>query len=180
MTAVLQQPLPIKAQAEFRPSLRTAPCAGVAALAACALGFFGFMPYPAMNVGNTSAIQIGNVLTVLMLIPCAGMLRWRSPLHVYPLLIIPVCLSAMMVAATGSAADFSLSMKFTAAWSLACLTLWAAQLYIPRYSMELLTGVAAATVVHVIFGLWQFYSFRSDSFPLVELYENQSFLSVQD
>ncbi len=163
-------------------AISTASRAGdkLAALTTCALGFLGFMPYPAINVGNTSAVQIGNILTVLMLVPFAGVLRWRRPLHVFPLLVIPVCASTLWVAATGNSADLSLSLKFTAAWGVACLTVWAAQLYIPRYSLELLSGIAAAMIVHFVIGMWQFRSFQSDSFPLVELYVNQSFLSVQD
>lgn len=183
MIAALQaQPLPAKSPADARQGDRRASRAGehVAALAACALGFLGFMPYPALNVGNTSAVQSGNVLTVLMLVPLIGALRWRAPLHVFPLLVAPVCLSTLFVAATGDAGELSLSLKFTAAWGIACLTVLAAQLYIPRYSLELLCGIAAAAIVHFAVGMWQLHSFRSDSFPLVELYVNQSFLSVQD
>ncbi len=182
MTAALQQPLRAEA-ALIGPGFRTASRAGdkLAALAACALGFFGFMPYPAINLGNTSALQIGNILTLLMLAPLVGAISlWRRPLHVYPLLMIPIGTSLLFVAATGGGDDVSLGMKFAVAWGISCLALPATQLYAPRYSLELLGGIAAAMVVHVLVGLWQFHSFQSDSFPLVELYVNQSFLSVQD
>lgn len=182
MTVVLQQPLPVEAS-PVGPRLQAVSRAGdkLAALAAAALGFFAFMPYPAINIGNASAIQIGNILTLLMLVPFIGAIgMWRRPMHVFPLLMIPIGISTLFVAATGSGDDVSLSIKFAMVSVVSCLAITAAQLYAPRYSMELLTGIAAATVVHVIVGLWQFHSFQSDSFPLVELYVNQSFLSVQD
>lgn len=182
MTVVLQQPLPVETS-PIGPGFTAASRTGdrIAALAACALGFFGFMPYPAIDVGNTSAVQIGNLLTLLMLAPLVGAISlWRRPLNVYPLLVIPIAIATLFVAGAGSGDDLSLSMKSAAVWGLSCLALLAAQLYIPRYSLELLTGIAVAMVVHVLVGLWQFHSFQSDSFPLVELYVNQSFLSVQE
>ncbi|MGB7161536.1 MAG: hypothetical protein WBD40_25985 [Tepidisphaeraceae bacterium] len=151
---------------------RVALCAGV-------LGFACFMPYPAINVGRTSAIQIGNILTALMVLPVAGLLLRRRPFNIYPALMLPMCLSTLIVAARGGE-ELSLSLKFTVAFGVSCLSLWAAQLYAPRYSIELLTGIAAATVVHAIVGLWQLHSFSAAQFPLVELYVNQSFLSVQE
>jgi len=181
MTAVLQQPLPVELSAE-RPQTSTASRVGekAAAAAACALGFIGFMPYPAINVGNTSAVQFGNILTIAMLAPfAAALLKWRRPLNLYPVLMLPLVLSAITVASSGGD-DVSLSLKFMAAFGISAAALCATQLYAPRYSLHLLTGIAAATVVHFVFGMWQFYTFRSDSFPMVELYVNQSFLSVQD
>jgi hypothetical protein len=179
MTAVLQQPSPAEAVERFTLQTVSRRSDKIAAMAACALGFFGFMPYPAINVGNTSALQVGNILTVLMLVPFVATLRWRRPLNIYPLLMIPLCLSAMAVAATGGG-DVSLSLKLTAVLGITGLTMCATQLYVPRYALELLTGIAAAMIVHFVVGMWQFYAFRSDSFPLAELYVNQSFLSVQD
>src|SRR5215210_4249200 len=101
MTAVLPQPLP--AEPAPAPTLITASRFGdtCAAAAACALGFVGFMPYPAINVGNTSAIQFGNILTILMLAPFAAALRWQRPLNMFPMLMIPLCASALLVAGAG-------------------------------------------------------------------------------
>jgi hypothetical protein len=46
--------------------------------------------------------------------------------------------------------------------------------------LEILTGIAAATILHVLVGLWQLYSFSTGQLPLEWLYINPSFLSVQD
>jgi hypothetical protein len=73
-----------------------------------------------------------------------------------------------------------LSFKSTVVWGISCLALVATQLYAPQYALELLTGIALATLVHVIVGVWQFVAFSSGQFPLVDLYVNPSFLSVQE
>ena len=39
------------------------------AMLATLFGFVCFLPYPAISVGNNSAIQVGNVLTLLMCLP---------------------------------------------------------------------------------------------------------------
>jgi len=150
-----------------------------AALCAGLLGFACFLPYPAINVGGTSAVQMGNILTLLMVLPVAPLLLFRRPFHIVPLAIVPLLVSTLAVAATGSD-DFLLSVKITVALIVSLMTIWAAQLYAPRYSMALLTGVAVATVLHALVGFWQFYSFRSATFPIPQLYVNQSFLSVQE
>ena len=40
-----------------------------------------------------------------------------------------------------------------AAFGISAMTMWAAQLYAPRYTLQLLTGIAAATVVHFVVGI---------------------------
>src|SRR4051812_40358174 len=61
-----QRVLPLHADAG-----RTAD-AGMA-IVACAAGFFCLVPYPALAVGGTSALQIGNVFTLLMVLPIVAM-----------------------------------------------------------------------------------------------------------
>ncbi|HEY8665803.1 MAG TPA: hypothetical protein VIL86_04015 [Tepidisphaeraceae bacterium] len=143
-----------------------------------ALGFFCFMPYPALNVLNTSAVQIGNALTVLMVLPCLAISWKRQPFYLYLLILAPLCLSMLKVAAVGG--DLDLSLKTFIVWAMACLTMITAQAYAPRYALHLMTGIALATLVHVAVGGWQFVAFSNGEFPLVGLYVNQSFLSVQD
>ena len=63
---------------------------------------------------------------------------------------------------------------------VSCLTVLAVQLWAAGYSLELLTGVAAATLLHAAVGAWQWFAFRDGHLPLVELYANPSFLSVQE
>src|SRR4051794_35655247 len=68
------------------------------ALLAVAMGFFCFMPYPALDIGNSTAIQIGNVLTLVMCVPCLLVSWRRRPFYMAPLLLAPLLLSALRVA----------------------------------------------------------------------------------
>ena len=146
----------------------------------CALlGFFCFVPYPAFAVGNSSAVQAGNVMVLLMAVP-ALFLSWKGrPFWVFPLLAAPLCVSALKVALTGQS-GLETCLKALAVWGLSCLTVLAVQVNARRYALHLLSGIAVATLLHVAVGFLQLYSFRSGAFPLAGLYVNPSFLSVQD
>jgi hypothetical protein len=178
-----QQPLSIEparrparlAPPRYRPDVLRAPLGLCCAL----LGFFCFMPYPALAIGNSSALQAGNVLVLVM---GAGALltSWKGrPFWLFPLLAGPLCVSALKVATTGQT-GLDVCVKALVVWGLSCMTVLAAQLYARQYSLQLLTGIAAATLVHVAVGVLQLYSFRGGEFPLAGLYVNPSFLSVQD
>jgi hypothetical protein len=177
---------PLRPTLRFEPSQTASPLplsadkagdSGVALLVG-ALGFFSLIPYPSVGIGNTSALQVGNVLTLLMIIPVA-LLSWRRrPFWVYPLLLAPMLISAAKAGVVGD--DVGHSIKAILPWALSALTLWIPQIYARSYALDLLTGVAAAIVLHFGVGLWQLHSFSSGVFPFVELYVNKSFLSVQD
>jgi hypothetical protein len=144
-----------------------------------ALGFFSFMPYPGIPIGKASAVQLGNLLTVLLLVPALALPGKRRAVWLYPLILAPLILSAVKVGMTDGR-DLDLCFKSIIAWGLACLTIVATQIYAPRNSLHLLTGIAIATLVHAAVGMLQLYSFSNGEFPLVDLYVNQSFDSVQD
>jgi hypothetical protein len=147
-------------------------------LLVAAWGFFCFIPYPALAVGNMSALQSGNVLTLFMCVPLA-MVPWKGrPFWIYPLILAPLVISTLHVAFVGDA-DLGLALKGLPTYVVSCLALLVAQFYAPRYSLELLSGIAAATILHAAVGLWQLYAFDNGDFPLFRLYVNQSFLSVQ-
>ena len=143
------------------------------------LGFICFMPYPSLTVGNRSAIQFGNILSFLMCVPLLAVSWRKKSYHLFPILLAPVVISLIKVALTGNG-DLSLSLKSIPCRAMTWFTLLATQYYAPLYAMELLTGIAVATVLHVAVGLWQMYSFTNGDFPFPELYVNASFLSVQD
>lgn len=149
------------------------------ALAVGVLAFFCFIPYPALTVGNRSAIQIGNALTVIMCLPMLGVSWRRKSFHICWLLLLPLCLSTLKVALMGDG-DAAICLKSVTTRSLSCLTILAAQFYAPTYALEMLTGIALATLIHFAVGIWQMYSFTTGDFPMAELYVNSSFLSVQD
>jgi hypothetical protein len=151
----------------------------IGAALAMIFGFVCFMPYPAIPIGRQSALQIGNLLAPLLLIPALA-LPWRHrPIYLFPLILAPLVLSAVKAGLMGSS-DLDLCVKAVGVWAIACLTLVVTQLYAPRYGLWLLTGIAAATLVHAAVGVCQIYSFSQAEFPFVGLYVNQSFLSVAD
>jgi hypothetical protein len=143
------------------------------------LGLLCFLPYPAINFGNRSAIQLGNIITAVMCLPIL-FVSWKGrAFHLYLVLMAPLAIALLKVSMSGEG-DATDASKTLVTWAVACMTLLATMYYAPRYSVELLTGIAIATLLHVGMGAWQMYSFSNDEFPFPELYVNSSFLSVQD
>jgi hypothetical protein len=178
--APLKQPLRFEVAQRVLPvHVRAQSADAGITLAAGAAGFFCLLPYPALAVGGTSALQIGNVFTLLMVLPILAMSWRRRAFWVYPLILVPLCFSALKIGVTGDG-DLGVSLKAIVVWAISCLTLLIPQLYARRYALSLLTGIAAVTLLHAAIGLWQLYSYSNGVFPFAELYVNQSFLSVQD
>jgi hypothetical protein len=185
MIAPLRQPPSIELAA---PSL--SPLAGDAtgdaagdrllALLTSVWAFFCFMPYPAISVGNATALQIGNLITLLLTAPICALCWKKRPFWIYPLIIVPLCVAAVKVAVTGTGSDISLCLKVITVWGVSCMALVTVQLYARGYGLQMLSGIACATLVHAAVGAWQAYSFQSGVFPMVGLYVNPSFLSVQE
>jgi hypothetical protein len=179
MLAPSEQPLRTEVAEVIHRDDPGASTARLAAVITGALGFFCFMPYAAVTVANTTAVQVGSMLTLLVTLPVLFFSLRRGPLWMYALIIAPLCIAALKVAFTGDG-DLSLCLKTVPVWALSCLTIVAAQVCAPRYAVALLTGIAAATVLHAAVGVWQYYSFANGQFPLAWLYVNPAFLSVQD
>ena len=178
MTTTLAQVLPVSTDAELPLESRVS-LSRAQVIAAFALGFLCFLPYPALPVGGNSALQIGNVLSFLLAIPLL-MASWKKqPYFLYLLIVIPLCIATLKVAVVQQP-GLDVSLKDTTVWMVACITLLAAQRYFPKYALAILTGIAIVTLIHVVIGLWQAYAFRADYLPLQSIYINPSFLSVQD
>lgn len=143
------------------------------------LGFLAFLPYPAIPVGRNSAIQAGNILTLVMVLPTLALAWRRRPFFFYPMLLLPLVLSALKVAVVGDG-TIELCLKATPMWALSLLTMVAVQLYAPRYALQMMLGIAMAAVIHVAVGMWQLHDFSNGQLPLVQIYINPSFLTVQD
>lgn len=145
-----------------------------------ATAFFCMLPYPAYAVGGATAVQAGNICAALACLPLLiGALGRPRQVHLYAVLVAPLLVAALAVAVSNSD-HATLAFKSLAVWAASLLGLVVAQLYAPRCAVALLTGIAAATLLHAGVGLWQSYAFSHDHFPLVELYVNPSFLSVQE
>jgi len=144
------------------------------------LGFFAFLPYPAISAGNNTAVQMGTLLTLAMVLP-VFLTSWkRRPFYLFPLLLLPLCTSMVKVAILQQP-GLETSIKTAITTALPCLTLLPVMLYAPRYSMQIMTGIATATILHVLVGCWQEYVFLTGGeFPLLFIYVNPSFLSVAE
>jgi hypothetical protein len=144
-----------------------------------AIGFLCFMPYPAMAVGNSSSLQMGNILCILLLIP-AFALRWRHrPIFFFPLLMAPLVISAVKAGVTQTG-DLAVCFNTLSMWAIALVSLFIAQLFVPKYGLQILTGIAAAAILHTAVGLCQLYSFSNGEFPFLGLYVNQAFANIQE
>src|SRR5438552_7510641 len=115
MNARLKQPPPT----ELMPATHSGAAPSIAARRmrwlVMALGFCCLMPYVAIPVGNRSAVQIGNILTLFLVLPVVA-LSWRKhPFWVYPLLIAPLCISTFKVSLAGDG-DPALCFKVMIMW----------------------------------------------------------------
>lgn len=152
----------------------------LATVAAFSFGFFAFLPYPAIPAGNNTAVQLGSLVTLALVVPLFWASWKRQPLYLYILLLLPLCTSAAKVALTGQS-GLDICLKAVLTFALPCLTLLAAMEYAPRWSLQIMTGIAVATILHVLVGCWQQYVFLTGGeFPLLFLYQNPSFLSVAE
>jgi hypothetical protein len=179
MLAPSEQPLLSEVAIAPPPDTRPSAAMRRAGVITGALGFFCFLPYLAVTVGNTSAVQVGSMLTLLVTLPVLFFSLRRGPIWLFALIIAPLCIAALKVGLTGDG-DVGLSLKTLPVWALSCLTIVAAQVCAPRYAVELLTGIAIATVLHALMGALQLYYFSFGQFPMPWLYVNPSFLSVQN
>jgi len=179
MTAVLP-PSPSLRAMDFAVPVRTRSLQlrGNAALAGV-FGFVAFMPYPGIAVGQRTALQAGNLLT-LVIVAMALTASWkRKPYFLLPLLMAPACVSIVKTAMVGDG-DVALCFKSFTVISLSVAAMLATQFLLPRHALALMTGIATAAILHTVVGIWQIYAFAHGQFPLLFLYVNPSFLSIQD
>lgn len=149
------------------------------AILAAVFGFVAFMPYPSIAVGQRTALQMGNVLT-LVIIAMALTASWKNkPYFLLPLLMVPACLS-ILKAAIAQDGDTDLCFKSLAVISLSVAAMLATQYLLPRHAMSLMMGIAWATILHTAVGIWQIFAFARGEFPLLFLYVNPSFLSINE
>jgi hypothetical protein len=182
MLKIAQLPQPQRLETALADASRAArlDAARWGAVMAGVLGFLCFMPYLAIPAGANTAIQFGNIFTILLVVPLLFAKGRRGPIWIFLLIVAPLCTSALKVG-FDEHGDIALCFKTIPVFAMSCLTLVAAQRWAPRHSLALLTGIAIAILIHVAVGGWQFYSFSTGGdLPLKSLYANPSFWSVQD
>ncbi len=143
------------------------------------VGFIAFIPYPAISVGHSTAIQIGNMLMLAVLAPALLFSPKPPPMKLIMLITIPLVTSVLKLAFTGSP-DLDLALKTLPVWVLHIASVLVTLIYAPRYLMPMLTGIAISTMLHAAIGAYQLYSFRQGVFPLMFLYVNPMFLSIPE
>ncbi|HWE03254.1 MAG TPA: hypothetical protein VG326_12670, partial [Tepidisphaeraceae bacterium] len=183
MLKIVRSPQPQRLELALADASRAAALntARWRAALAGALGFFCFMPYLAITAGANTGVQLGSILTIALVVPLLFARGQRGPAWIFPLLMAPLCISALKVGLDENGGDIALCFKTIPVFAMSCLTLVAAQRWAPRNSLALLTGIAVATLVHVAVGVWQLYNFSTGGdLPLQWLYVNPSFWSVQD
>lgn len=166
------------------PTPRADAGLAVAPGARFAVGLWAFlccMPYPALTIGNRSALQAGDLMSLLLLlVPCVAVGMRGRVLREYLLLLIPMAVSAYSLLFRFEGVEPMLCLKSIIVWAVPAATMVVTIAYCHKYRDEILTGIALATLAHGAVGAWQYVSFLSGEFPLLWLYTNPSFLSVEN
>jgi hypothetical protein len=138
-----------------------------------------FFPYPALAIGGNNGLQLSQALA-LASVP---LLLFRPPgrtFGAYVLLLAPLYLSMLFNVMFGDVPSVGVLPKETISLSVAMLVLWPSQWLAGRRLFPgVLKAAALAMVVHALIGLYQLYSFANDEFPLLFLYQNPSFRSME-
>src|SRR5262249_6449684 len=132
------------------------------------------------SIGGNNGLQASQALAVagapLLLLRAPG-----RPFRALLILLTPVYVSVLMNVMIGEAASITVLPKEAISLSLAMIVLWPSEWALGRpLAREVLTAATAAVLVHALVGLYQAYSFTKDEFPLLFLYNNPSFRSLQE
>jgi hypothetical protein len=148
------------------------------AIAAFILGMIAFLPYPALPIGGNTGLQLGDFFSIGFALPLVFLSWKRNPYYLFGLLLIPLCTSALKVVILNEP-GLEICLKSAVTVAIFCITILAAQLFLPTYLLETMLGVAAAALLHVAVGAWQMYVFATGGeLPLLFIYVNPSFYSV--
>jgi hypothetical protein len=141
--------------------------------------FACFFPYPALAIGGSNGLQISQALA-LAGIPLLCVRAPGRPFGALLLILTPIYLSALANAMLDSVPSADVLPKESASMTLAVLVLWPAERIMRRELLrEVLAAASAAIIVHALVGLVQVYSFARGEFPLLFLYRNPSFKSME-
>lgn len=151
-----------------------------ARVAARGFAFSCFFPYPAPALGGNTGLQLSQALSLAG----APFLCARAPgrpLRALLLILGPVVLSAFFNLMAGDLPSPGIMPKESIALALALVVLWPAE-WVAGGDLfrETLAAAGAAIVAHALIGLYQAYSFAHDEFPLLFLYKNPSFKSMEE
>lgn len=159
-----------------RISGESAPPSGLAVALASAFVFSCFFPFPAIDIGNSTGLQISHIFALVMLPFIALHFIPRRQVATLGILVFVATLSACVAVLSGPATDGALASKAVVEIALALLVLIPMGWIIRRVGLtRVLPAVAAALIVQALVGLDQVVQFQSNQFPLLFLYHNASF-----
>jgi hypothetical protein len=146
--------------------------------AAWLFAFACFFPYPALVIGRSTGLQASQV-AALAAIPFLVARPPGRSFRAILLLLGPVFVSMLLHQMFGDVHSPDTFVKTSIALALAVLVIWPADWLADRdLFREVLAAAGAAIVLHSLIGLLQLYSFSKDQFPLLFLYVNPSFGSL--
>jgi hypothetical protein len=149
-------------------------------VAARLFAFSCFFPYPALAIGGSNGLQISQALA-LAGVPLLCVRAPGRPFAAMLLILTPIYLSALANAMLDSVPSADVLPKESGSITLAVLVLWPAErLMRPDLLRDVLAAACAAMIVHALIGLVQVYSFARGEFPLLFLYRNPSFKSIEE
>jgi hypothetical protein len=147
--------------------------------AAWLFAFACFFPYPALAVGGNTGLQVSQaaaLAAILFLVARPPGQSFRAIL----LLLSPVFVSMFLNHMFADVPSPDALVKQSIAIALAVLVIWPADWLADRdLFREVLAAAGAAIVLHSLIGLYQLYSFSKNQFPLLFLYVNPSFGSLE-
>jgi len=148
--------------------------------AAWLFAFACFFPYPALAIGRTVGLQVSQV-AALAAIPFLVARPPGRSFWALLLLLGPVFVSMFLHHMFADVPAPDVLVKVSIVTALAVPVIWPADWLADRdLFREVLAAAGAAIVLHSLIGLLQLYSFSKDQFPLLFLYVNPSFNSMQE
>ena len=148
--------------------------------AAWLFAFAYFFPYPALPIGNNNGLQVSQ-MAALAAIPFLVARPPGRSFRATLLLLGPLFISTFLNHMFADVPLPDLLVKVPIGLALAVLVIWPADWLADRdLFREVLAAAGAAIVLHSLCGLLQLYSFSKDEFPLLFLYVNPSFHSMQE
>jgi len=148
--------------------------------AAWLFAFACFFPYPALAIGGNTGLQVSQA-AALAAIPFLVARPPGRSFRAILLLLGPVFVSMFLNHMFVDVPSPDVLVKQSIGTALAVLVIWPADWLADRdLFREVLAAAGAAILLHSLIGLLQLYSFSKDQFPLLFLYVNPSFNSMQE
>lgn len=161
-----------------RDSLGSPKARFLSAAAVFLFAFACFCPNPALPLGGSTGLQIGQVMALLSLpiVVLVGIPKRQALVSL--LLLLPVLLSGFLIVALERVPSVEVALKTQIATALVFVVLVpVGRATNKSLVVPLLCGAACAIVLNAGVGAYQAYQFARDEFPLPGIYQNPSFNS---